>query len=125
MHDVIKKHTPLRLVLASLGAGFLNGLLGAGGGVVLYFSLGALYGKDAKENLVTTSACVMFFSFVSLFFYKGYNTLDLREITTVCLPAALGGICGALLLKRLPQTAVKKIFSAVLIISGILMLTKR
>ena len=125
MHFATKKQRILCLSAAALGGGFLNGLLGAGGGVVLYFVLGALYGKNAKENLVVTSVCVMFFSLVSLLFYKDNNTLDLRGITTVCLPAALGGVCGALLLKKLPQAVIKKIFSAVLIISGILMFTKR
>nr|MBQ5811269.1 sulfite exporter TauE/SafE family protein [Clostridia bacterium] len=102
----------------------MNGLLGAGGGVLLYFALGVLCGNDTKENLIATSVSVMFFSIVSLFFYSGNNTLDISKITTVCLPAAAGGICGALLLKRLPQTVVKRIFSLVLVIGGILMLTK-
>lgn len=112
------------LAVAAVGAGFLNGLLGAGGGVLLYFALGVLCGNDTKENLITTSVSVMFFSIVSLLFYSGNNTLDISKITTVCLPAAAGGICGALLLKRLPQTAIKQIFSIVLIVGGILMLTK-
>ena len=43
--------TPL-LALGALAAGFLNGLLGAGGGVILYFILGAAGGsRGSKENL--------------------------------------------------------------------------
>ena len=124
MRFAAKKRDIFFLAVAAVGAGFLNGLLGAGGGVLLYFALGVLCGNDTKENLITTSVSVMFFSIVSLLFYSGNNTLDISKITTVCLPAAAGGICGALLLKRLPQTVVKRIFSLVLVIGGILMLTK-
>ena len=115
---------PLFLILGALGAGFLNGLLGAGGGVVLYFTLAAVYKSQTKENLVLSSASVMFFCLVSLFFYKGNSSLGIKEILAVALPAIFGGISGALLLKRLPRGAVKKIFSAVLVVGGILMLTR-
>ncbi len=112
------------LGIGALGAGFLNGFLGAGGGVILYFTLGALYGRDAKENLMTAAASVMFFCLVSLFFYKGSNALPLTEILKTGIPAMLGGALGALLLKRLSRVAVKRIFSAVLILGGILMLVR-
>lgn len=119
-----KKYSLLILAAGALGAGFLNGLLGAGGGIVLYFTLGALYGSGTKENLVLSSASVMFFCLVSLFFYRGSAALTVKDILSVGVPAAIGGISGAMLLKKLPRAAVKKIFSAVLIIGGILMLTR-
>ena len=119
-----KKISLIILAAGALGAGFLNGLLGAGGGVILYFTLGALYGRGTKENLVLSSASVMFFCLVSLFFYKGSAAMPVKDILAVGVPAAAGGLCGALLLKKLPRDAVKKIFSAVLLLSGILMLTR-
>lgn len=119
-----KKISLIILAAGALGAGFLNGLLGAGGGVILYFTLGALYGRGTKENLVLSSASVMFFCLVSLFFYKGSAAMPVKDILAVGVPAAAGGLCGALLLKKLPRDAVKKIFSAVLLLSGVLMLTR-
>lgn len=114
--------TPL-LALGALAAGFLNGLLGAGGGVILYFILGAAGGsRGSKENLVLSSTAVMFFCFVSLFFYKGNAALGVEAILRVGVPAALGGLCGAYLLRRLPAAAVQKLFSAVVILGGVLML---
>ena len=124
MNSKIKKFSPLILVIGALGAGFLNGLLGAGGGVILYFTLGALYGSDAKENLMLSSASVMFFCLVSLFFYSGGSALTVQNILSVSIPAGLGGLCGAMLLRKLPSNTVKKIFSAVLILGGILMLRR-
>lgn len=124
MQTGTKLRTFLFLGLGALCAGFLNGFLGAGGGIMLYFTLGALYGRDAKENLMTAAASVMFFCLVSLFFYKGGSALSLSDILKICIPSVIGGAGGALLLRRLPQTAVKRIFSAVLILGGILMLVR-
>lgn len=124
MQKASSKHEILLLGAGAVGAGFLNGLLGAGGGIILYFTLGALYGRGAKENLAVSSMAVMFFCLVSLFFYKGNNALTVEGIMRVCIPAVLGGIAGALLLERIPAAAVKKLFATVIIISGILMLVR-
>ena len=123
MQKTSMKNEKILLLLGALGAGFLSGLIGAGGGIILYFVLGALYGKGAKENLILSSVSVMFFCAVSLFFHKG-GSLDLREILRVGIPAAAGGIAGALLLSKIPQKTAKKLFSAVIILSGIIMLLR-
>ena len=117
------KNEKILLAEGALGAGFLSGLIGAGGGIILYFVLGALYGKGAKENLVLSSVSVMFFCAVSLLFYKG-NSLGLNQILSVGIPAAAGGVIGALLLSKIPQATAKKLFSAVVILSGIIMLLR-
>ena len=108
----------------AVGAGFLSGLIGAGGGIILYFILGSLYGKGAKENLILSSMAVMFFCLISMFFYKGNAALPLESILKIAIPASLGGLCGALLLNRIPTKTLKKLFAIVIIISGILMLTR-
>lgn len=124
MEQMAAKRERLWLAMGAIGAGFLNGLLGAGGGIILYFVLGALYGRGAKENLVLSSTAVMFFCLVSLFFYRGNASLTVENILRVGIPAAAGGLVGAFLLKTIPAHAVKKLFSAVIIISGILMLLR-
>ncbi len=125
MEQAAKHRELILLALGAIGAGFCNGLLGAGGGILLYFVLGALYGRGAKENLVLSSTAVMFFCLVSLFFYKGNAALTVGDILQVGIPAAAGGTIGALLLAKIPAHAMKKIFSAVIILGGILMLVRR
>ena len=113
------------LALGALLAGFLNGLLGAGGGVVLYFALGAAGGaRGSKENLVLSSTAVAFYCLVSLYFYRANAALDAEDILRVGVPAALGGMAGARLLRRIPQAAAQKLFSAVVFLGGVLMLFK-
>ena len=124
MEKAFLKNKIILLSLGALGAGFLSGLLGAGGGIILYFVLGALYGRGAKESLVTSSVSVMFFCVISLFFYKGNSALDMQSILRIAIPSALGGITGALLLSKVPTKTVKKLFSIVVILSGVIMLLR-
>ena len=124
MEQTAKRRELTLLALGAIGAGFLNGLLGAGGGIILYFVLGALYGRGAKGNLVLSATAVMFFCLVSLFFYKGNAALTVGDILGVGIPAAAGGLIGALLLQRIPARAMKKIFSSLIVVSGILMLVR-
>ncbi|MBE6679253.1 MAG: hypothetical protein E7598_01875 [Ruminococcaceae bacterium] len=124
MQKVSAKNEIVYLALGAAAAGFLSGLLGAGGGIVLYFILGALYGRGAKENLILSSTAVMFFCVVSLFFYKGNAALDTGNILRVGLPAALGGITGAFLMTKISSDKLKKLFATVVIISGVLMLLR-
>ena len=120
----MQKKEYILLGVGAIGAGFLGGLVGAGGGIVLFFVLGALYGKSTKENLILASASVLVFCVISLFFYQGNSTLSIGRLLAVGIPAAAGGITGALLLRRVPQAALKKLFAAVILISGVIMLGK-
>ena len=121
-HDEKFPRKFLPFAVGALGAGFLNGLLGAGAGIILYFVLAAADSKNAKENLVLSSTSVMFFCVISLFFYRGNAALTAESILRVGIPAALGGLCGAYLLTKIKTEAVKKPFSIVVIVGGILML---
>ena len=48
------------LAAGALAAGFLNGLLGAGGGVVLYFTLGAIGGALLNGDRVLLPRVAVF-----------------------------------------------------------------
>jgi len=121
----MQKREYLLLGAAAVGAGFLNGLVGAGGGILLYFALGALYGRSTKENLILASVSVMFFCLVSLFFYRDNAALTVGNILAVGIPAMAGGVAGAFLLRKIPQAAMQKIFAAVILVGGVLMLIRR
>ena len=107
------------LVLFSFLAGVLNGMLGTGGGVVLIFVLLWLLGKErGKEAFVISSFAILVFSLVSAVAYGKNGSLAFSELPRFALPAATGGVLGALLLSRLRLLWVKRIFACVLLYSG-------
>ena len=54
------------LPLLSALAGFLNGFLGTGGGMVLALSLRAAYPREEKCAMAISTACVLSFSVLTM-----------------------------------------------------------
>lgn len=115
-------------ILIGLLAGATNGILGAGGGIIVtYFLSHSLTDEQRKENGVFANAVATMLplSVISFCIYlaKGYITLDNTFFTLV--PSALiGGIIGAFLLTKLHLRVVKMIFSTLVIICGVMMIFK-
>ena len=109
-------------------AGLINGLLGAGGGIIITYYLAHILSNVQKaENGVFANAVATMLpvSAVSLVLYllKGYISIDNGLISL--LPSALiGGILGAFLLTKLNVKIVKIIFAFLVTISGIMMVAK-
>ena len=122
----IKKCLPFLLVGAS--AGFINGLLGAGGGIIITFFLArALSDKQKEGNGVFANAVATMLpiSLLSLALYFGHGYLSFDASLFQLLPSALiGGILGAFLLSKLKIKAVKILFSILVIVSGFIMLVR-
>ena len=110
----------LLLAVLSFFAGMLNGLLGTGGGMVLFFSLGMLLsGERGKEAFVISSVGVLAFSVVSAFFYGRGGSLDTAALPRFALPAAAGGILGAFLLEKIGTKWLRRLFAGLMLYSGL------
>lgn len=108
------------LAMLSFLAGVLNGLLGTGGGMLLLFSLGMLLsGERGKEAFVISSVGVLTFSLVSAFFYGRGGSLDTAALPRFALPAAAGGILGAILLDKISTRWLKRLFAGLMLYSGL------
>ena len=114
--------------LAGLAAGFVNGLLGAGGGVVIVRSAARVLphgGEYTPRDVYASALAVMLpVSAVSALSYARLGVWDGTGAWTYVLPALVGGIAGALLLDKLHTQLLRLIFSAVAAYSGIMMLFK-
>lgn len=109
-----------------LVAGVINGLLGAGGGILItYFLSYLLRDQDTEKNDIFAHALLTMLpiSAVSFTVYllRGYVKLDMSLVYLI-LPSALGGLLGAYLLKRIKFKIVRLLFVGLVIYSGFTML---
>lgn len=115
------------LICLPLGAaaGFVNGFLGTGGGIILLLSLPFLIWKDRspRDRFAETLAVTMIFSFVSaaVYFTRG-SDISLESAGVYAAPALFGGAAGAYLLDRLSPKITKKVFAALVIVAGGIMI---
>ncbi|MBE6562893.1 MAG: sulfite exporter TauE/SafE family protein [Ruminococcaceae bacterium] len=120
-----KRHIPL-LIIAGIGAGFLNGLLGAGAGVILVFVYAAL-SKDksdgsVKDNFAMTVATVIPISVFSTVNYVTKVGADLSKSLVFLIPGAVGGLLGAWVTDKIKTSHLKFIFAILTAIAGINMI---
>ena len=114
----------LPIVGIGIAAGFLNGLLGAGGGIVIVFGLGALLGKELEDprSIYASAIAVMLpLSAFSAWQYFQNGHLTEGNLGLLVLPALAGGALGAWLLRRLSPHVLARIFAAVVLVSGIVL----
>ncbi|MFA5658970.1 MAG: sulfite exporter TauE/SafE family protein [Oscillospiraceae bacterium] len=102
-----------------LGAltGLANGLFGSGGGSISVPLL-EKGGLESHKAHATSIAITLPLSIISaiLYFKKGH--FDLSEALKYIPGGLAGAIAGGLLLKKIPDKALRQIFGAILIISG-------
>ena len=117
-----------KLALGGMAAGFCNGLLGAGGGVVLVLFLSRIAKNDAegRRSIFANALCVMIpISFFTLMRYGGpvkFSALTLSP--EFVIGAAAGGIAGGIALGLIKGDSARRIFAVFTVISGILMIAR-
>ncbi len=104
-------------------AGFINGLAGTGGGIILVFYLSYLMNKKSgytpRDVFATVILSIIPMSVVSAYLYVSQNSVDIADSIPYILPGLSGGIIGALLLDRISVKLLKKIFAVMVLYAGI------
>ena len=126
-HTAEKSHSPSRgrryaLPVLGLFAGFLNGFLGTGGGMVLSLGLRRLYPEEMAKNLALSTASMLVFSIMSTILYTIQGHIGGSHILPVILPALIGGALGACLSPRLGRQGLDLLLSCMLLYSGLTLL---
>ena len=115
------------VILVALGAaaGTVNGLFGTGGGTLMVLLLPRVC-KELEGGRLFANVCaaILPISVVSAFTYSRFSPPDVTAIW-VAVSAVAGGAIGAVLLGRIKPRALKLIFSAVMAVSGVVMLVVR
>jgi len=118
----MEKGLKLKYISAGLLAGCVNGLLGAGGGLILVPMFSGVCGLEQKKALATSVAVILPLCIVSAFFY-------LKDGLGVSLtPYLLGGIAGGFIagkvFGKIPAGILRRIFGVMILYSAYRMLFK-
>ena len=111
------------MALGGMFIGVMNGLLGAGGGMLAVPMLKKL-GADQTRAHATAVAVIFPLSIVSAVAYLWLGRYRLPNATEYLLLGIIGALTGALLLAKIPQTWLRKIFACLLIWAGVRMVMR-
>ncbi len=107
------------LGLSGAVSGFLSGLLGAGGGMVALLALTLLRPQDdVRDRFVTTICAVLPMTLVSALFYYLRGSVTFSDALPYLLPAAIGGLLGALALDKFRLGWIRITLAVILLFSG-------
>ncbi len=107
----------LLLSIAGGAAGLVNGLFGAGGGMVLVPMLGNRTGLSEKERFPASIAIIAPVCVVSLLFSGRH--LPFREVLPYLLGSAIGGVAAGIWGKRIPTVWLHRFLGLVILWGGI------
>lgn len=121
--DLILRHTKngdcmLKLILLGILSGFINGLFGSGGGVIIVLGLTLFLKSEKKKAHATAVMAVLCFSVISIFTYGIKGNVDWSVALTAGIAGIAGGAVGAYLLKKIPVKYVSKIFGILMLVSS-------
>ena len=103
--------------------GIVNGLLGAGGGM-LAVPLLKKSGLNQKEAHATSIALILPLSVISAVTYLLKGSVVLGDAVPYLLPGALGAVLGAFLLNKISDKWLRKIFGIFMIWAGFRLLMR-
>lgn len=113
----MKKHS-VGMILAGIGAGAVNGLFGAGGGMVLVPLLGLLTDLEDREVFPASVCIIAPVCIVSLAvtWQKGITPWDIA--LPYLLASAVGGIAAGFLAKKIPTVWLHRLLGVLILWGG-------
>ena len=118
----------ISFILSGIGAGFIAGLFGVGGGIIMvpifysFFQSDNLYGYFAIQVAVATSLAVMVVTSLSSFqFHYRKGSVDMQTVKHWAIPIALGSIAGSSLATRIPAQELTIFFGVFMSFLGVKM----
>ena len=106
---------------SSLAAGILNGLLGAGGGMVLVPLL-LLVLKDEKKTMATSLFIILPVSILSVILYLIYKDISVFDGLIYIPFGVAGALLGCTIFKNVSSNVIGKLFAVLALYSGIRMI---
>ena len=115
--------TQVVYVILGLVAGFLSGILGIGGGIILVPALIFIFGFTQLQAQGTTLALMVppIGLLAAMRYYQSGN-VKLGIAGFICAGFVIGGLLGANLVQNLPEPLIRRIFAVFLLAISLRML---
>lgn len=110
------------LVVSGLAIGVVTGLFGAGGGMLTVPALTLLAGLDEKHSHATAIAIILPLCLISSVVYALGATFESGVILPTVIGVTIGGVIGAMLLKKMSDGAISFLFYALMLFAGLKMI---
>lgn len=115
--------TIILLILIGLAAGFLSGLVGIGGGIIIVPALVLLLGFTQKQAQGTSLGIMLLpIGILAVMQYYKQGYINVNYVLIVALAFVAGGFLGSKLALSLSDERMKKVFAIILFLISIKML---
>lgn len=109
----------IQLVVIGLAAGFLAGLLGVGGGIVMVPAMVLLLGFDQHVAQGTSLLVIIPAALTGSFTHHRRGRLVLRDAALLAAGGVIGAVIGSVLALSVEETTLRRLFAAFLLISAV------
>lgn len=110
-------------VIGGFIAGLINGLLGAGGGMILVPMLSKA-GLETKKTHANSIAVILPISILSSIMYINSGRVALSDAAPYLIWGVMGSILGAFILTKINDIWLKRIFGILMVWAAVRMLLK-
>lgn len=115
--------TILILLLIGLAAGFISGLIGIGGGIIIVPALVFFLGFTQKMAQGTSLGLILFpVGILAVMQYYKQGNLNFTYVAVLAIAFVIGGFLGGKLASSINDQLMKKVFGVVLLLVGLKML---
>lgn len=112
------------LILLGVLVGFVNGFLGAGGGMLLVPCIIPILKMDTKVAHATAILIILPICLISGVIYAIKGAFDFNVFLPCLIGTIAGGVLGTFILSKLKNDIITAIFSVVMVAAGVIMIVK-
>lgn len=109
-------------MLAGVFIGIVNGIFGAGGGMLAVPALSYILGYDERHSHAAAIAVILPLCLVSTVVYALRGSFEWGVVIPTVIGVVVGGVLGAMLLKKLSNDIISFLFYGLMLFCGIKML---
>lgn len=113
----------LKKPFGGIAVGFVNALLGAGGGMLAVPILKST-GMEQKDAHINSVAVIMPLSLISAVLYRRFRDVGFSDVSPYLVFGLLGALVGSALIKHIPNNILKKIFALFTVWAGLRLLLR-